>query len=516
MGAEIRIYEIGDSWALMPSAHGSFVNNGNVDLYIQQQKGDAPGATDAGVRIRPGGSFFVSHELYKSTYLRTISGTTTIANYEDKNSGAGSTALIDPASGNHAMINETGQVHVVLRGDVDINNSTNTPLAENEVFTGEPTETLDYAVVNISVFADAPSAIDGLSIEQSCDGIHWDIDDKYTIQANTGKTFSIQTACKYYRIVYTNSATAQTAFRLASLLKKGNTKPSSHRIADPIISDDDAELVKSVITGLRPDGTFGNAVLDNTNRQQVVSQDYLYGVAKNTIPNHTTWQKVGFTPTMTTAVSDIWSLGGLMNRPPTGGIQMEVVSSSAADDTGGTGARTVRIYYLDATWTEKTETVTLDGTNPVDTVATDIFRVNGFRVITTGTALAPVGNISLRNTAGTVTYSYITAGFTRARNSAFTVPVGKVLYITNFVVSFGYASNSTHYCRLFTRATQNEGVYVPDIFYPFTEVVCANSSQQVILQAPTKLMSKVDIKVSGISTFSGVASVGLGGWIESI
>lgn len=39
MGAEIRIYTIGNAWALMPSAHGSFVNNGNVDLYRQQQSG---------------------------------------------------------------------------------------------------------------------------------------------------------------------------------------------------------------------------------------------------------------------------------------------------------------------------------------------------------------------------------------------------------------------------------------------------------------------------------------------
>lgn len=41
MGAEIRIYEIGDAWALMPSSHGFFVNNGNVDLYVQQQSGAA-------------------------------------------------------------------------------------------------------------------------------------------------------------------------------------------------------------------------------------------------------------------------------------------------------------------------------------------------------------------------------------------------------------------------------------------------------------------------------------------
>lgn len=31
MGAEIRIYSIGDSWTLLPGGHGFYVNNGNVN-----------------------------------------------------------------------------------------------------------------------------------------------------------------------------------------------------------------------------------------------------------------------------------------------------------------------------------------------------------------------------------------------------------------------------------------------------------------------------------------------------
>lgn len=87
MGVEIRIYEIGDSWTLLPGGHGFYVNNGNVNPYMQQQSGDAPEVSDAGVRIRPGGSFMVSHDLHKITYLRTDGGTTTIAKYDDRNNG---------------------------------------------------------------------------------------------------------------------------------------------------------------------------------------------------------------------------------------------------------------------------------------------------------------------------------------------------------------------------------------------------------------------------------------------
>lgn len=67
MGAEIRIYPIADEWTLLPGGHGFYVNNGNVNLYMQQQKDDPPEDGDAGVRIRPGGRFSVSHDLHKYT-----------------------------------------------------------------------------------------------------------------------------------------------------------------------------------------------------------------------------------------------------------------------------------------------------------------------------------------------------------------------------------------------------------------------------------------------------------------
>lgn len=274
MGAEIRIYTIADEWTLLPGGHGFYVNNGNVNLYMQQQTGTAPESTDAGVRIRPGGSFMVSHDLHKITYLRTDSGSTTIAKYEDRNNGTGSTALVDPASGNHAMINETGQVHVVLRGDVDSKNSSSTILDASEVFTGEAVETLDYAVVNISVYSDVASAVDGLSIQQSSDGTNWYITDEYTIPANSGKTFSIQTACRYYRVVYTNGNADQNTFCLSCVLKKTNTKPSSHRISDMIVSDDDAELVKAALTGENPQGAFVNFKATRNGNFKVAVDEY--------------------------------------------------------------------------------------------------------------------------------------------------------------------------------------------------------------------------------------------------
>lgn len=218
---------------------------------------------------------------------------------------------------------------------------------------------------------------------------------------------------------------------------------------------------------------------------------------------------------MTTAESVVWSAAGAYAFPAAGGIQMEVVSSdNTQDKAGGTGALTVTISYLDANYAEQSEVVTLTGTTPADTVATNILRVNAFRVTTAGSGGKPVGNISLRNTAGSVTYSYITAGFTRARNSNYCIPAGKTLYITGGSLGYGYAVNQTHYARLYLRANQNNGVKVTGIYYPHLETIAQNGSNPIILSFPLKFVEQVDIFIGGIATAAGIATSFLEGWLE--
>jgi hypothetical protein len=80
------------------------------------------------------------------------------------------------------------------------------------------------------------------------------------------------------------------------------------------------------------------------------------------------------------------------------GAQRQLISSSASDSSAGTGARTVKIYYFNATLTGGifTETVTMNGTTAVNTVATDICFIEKIEVITIGTFGAAVGTITLR------------------------------------------------------------------------------------------------------------------------
>lgn len=328
----------------------------------------------------------------------------------------------------------------------------------------------------------------------------------------------------------------------------------------------------------------------------VVSQDYLLALAEGDIPGHTPWRLIGYTPTMTTSESDVWSAAGVYTFP-TSAQQMEFLSSNNTDDigtsifsgtssggsttslidvtkdfTGGTavavgdcvildksgavpefgyvtavavttltigggfssggtgatraytvldysahaGAQAVMIGYLTSAFAPKREILILNGTTVTTTTNTDIYRINGGDVIFAGANKKPTGNISIRNLADTPVYGYITAGFNSMRKAIFTIPASKTLYITGITFSYGYSTNQTHYARLYLRATyeSNLGFKTNGILLPDAEVVCANTSQHLILQSPMKFPEGVDVKVSGIATYSGIADVVLRGWVE--
>lgn len=83
---------------------------------------------------------------------------------------------------------------------------------------------------------------------------------------------------------------------------------------------------------------------------------------------------------------------------PLSAAQRSVASSSASDASAGTGARTILITYYDNTMAGPfTETVTLNGTSNVNTVASNIRFVESMRVLTAGSAGNNQGTITVFN-----------------------------------------------------------------------------------------------------------------------
>lgn len=284
---------------------------------------------------------------------------------------------VTSTAGNAWNINESGQGHVVMTSTVDSNNSSTTPLSSGGVFTGTTIDILDYSIVNITVFSDVASATDGLSIQQSCDGTNWDIADPYTIQANTGKTFSVQTVCQYFRVVYTNGDTDQTAFRLGVLLKKNMSKPSSHRIQDSISTDDDAELTKAVLTGEDNTQTFRNVT--TTQDGDINTNDNSSGlaIAEGNVTGKDYEHKFGNAPDFDTADGEVTVWDGaedgttweLMNYVFSTTADIDSISSSSASDT-----QKIVIEGLDSDWNLVSQTITLNGQTRV-ALTTNLIRV---------------------------------------------------------------------------------------------------------------------------------------------
>ena len=152
-----------------------------------------------------------------------------------------------------ALITKTQSVSIdAINGVISDDNSSDTPLLANTEFVGGIIDTKNYGIVICSVFTDVISVIDGLVIEFSKNGINWFWSDEYSItinEINKGKTFSVQTQVRFMRVRYLNGPTDQGVFELETQLKPVYIKPSSHRVGDSISPEDDAELIKAVLSG---------------------------------------------------------------------------------------------------------------------------------------------------------------------------------------------------------------------------------------------------------------------------
>lgn len=116
------------------------------------------------------------------------------------------------------------------------------------------------------------------------------------------------------------------------------------------------------------------------------------------------------------------------------GVQLSLVSSSAADAAAGTGMRAVAIGYIEhGTLAAKTEIVTMNGTTPVLTVATNIRFVNSMTMVSAGSGAKNAGAITATN--GGLTYGAMGVGH-RVQGSAYRmIPAGKIFVPHEIIAS---------------------------------------------------------------------------------
>lgn len=396
------------------------------------------------------------------------------------------------------------ELRVYSEGHVCLQNSTDSLLLAGGVFLGDWQDTLNYSEVIISVSTDKDSATNGLVVQWSSNGTDINETDEFSILALRGKTFSFPCNRRYVRLQYTNGAVNQGVFDLQTLLKRFASKGSSHKINDSIVGEDDAALTKSVITGVRDDGVFGNIILDDENRLQVNSQPYTYGIAEGAISGHYSLLKFGTRASISAATQSVmWEGTNPLYTYLSTAQQLKVVSASAQDGVGGTGIRTLTIHGLDANFLEVSEIITMNGITQITTTNSfiRIYRAYGS---TSGASLTNVGAITIYDNAGTLQLLTIPAGDGQTLMTIWTVPAGKVAYLTQMSVSTD--SNKGARISLYTRLNDGGTLYPWQIKY---RAYLFGGNNTFPLVIPFKILAKTDIEIRILTPASaGTTSAG--------
>lgn len=173
-------------------------------------------------------------------------------------------------------------------------------------------------------------------------------------------------------------------------------------------------------------------------------------VTLGAVPNLTRAAVYGHTPTPT-ANSDVWEGAGLYPFQTTA-TKLEILSASANDTAAGTGARTFTIQGLDANYNPLSETITMNGTTPVQTVGTYL-RVNSLMIASAGSGGTNAGDVTLRVTGAGATQAIARAGYGFAKSAIYTVPTGFQLLVTDLLFGVAGNGNAVNVVFSFTRVT---------------------------------------------------------------
>lgn len=178
---------------------------------------------------------------------------------------------------------------------------------------------------------------------------------------------------------------------------------------------------------------------------------------------------------------------------------LEIVSSSANDTAAGTGARTVRIRGLSATYAEITEDVTLNGTTAVD-LTLSYLRVFSIEVLTAGSGLVNAGTLTLRLDAAGATVAAVTIGKNISQSGVWTVPLNKQAYLMRWQATRPTTTNFAGgvYIRTFG------GLFKPIAYEQFTGAGKIGSLYPLALFLPEK--ADIDFRVTTAASTTAVTA----------
>lgn len=226
-------------------------------------------------------------------------------------------------------------------------------------------------------------------------------------------------------------------------------------------------------------------------------------IARGLVPGSVPYSVFGERDLMATVSSFIRETG----TPPTftvpDNIQLTIVSTSTLD-TGD-----ICISYLDGDLIERTETITLTGTTPVNTVATDIRAIN-CAVKLDGEA---AGNITF--SSGGVVYAVLPIGNMQYDTSVIRVPAGKRLMVTSMYAGAASGSSAARVIvKMETTFITGHSFAELGLFRPVGGIALQDDTTTMNDFGPFPIPAGEWVGFTAVSDKDAKVTAGLFGWME--
>lgn len=162
-----------------------------------------------------------------------------------------------------------------------------------------------------------------------------------------------------------------------------------------------------------------------------VMTNFFFEVSKGNRVGHTAVVASGHNPDIDTAApEDVWEEGGALSYL-TSAEQMNIVSTSADDASGGTGLRTMRVAGLDGSYAQVSEVVTLNGVSNVLTV-NSYLRVLSMVGLTVGSGETNAGDITATAASAGTVQCRMAPAKGLGKSIHYTIPDGKTGHVVAF------------------------------------------------------------------------------------
>jgi hypothetical protein len=175
---------------------------------------------------------------------------------------------------------EAQRVPVNISTVTSINNTTSANLLANAVWTGTGDDVSGVGTILVGVYADVPSVVGGLEFQTSPDQVDWYPMESFTYENDHPSVYSMSPIFKYFRIKYTNGGAPTAKLAIQTYYKQSYVKPSSHRMGDIISGENDAELVKAVLTAMKPDNLYTNIHATSGGNLKISLEEYDAGLGR--------------------------------------------------------------------------------------------------------------------------------------------------------------------------------------------------------------------------------------------